>query len=210
MKYSQVILASLVLFATGGAGGYFLGLRSKSAQPIATTSVTSSEKAPWFRDRSLNHFVDFLEKEIQIDESQKTKIVEIINQSNEKMKQIWDDVRPKAAQQMDATNVEIKAVMTSEQVIRFDQVMEEFRKQRFRGPPRGSHPNSNEGQDPNRRQERPDWRSHPPGKGGPQAEDSGRPPGRPGGGNGPGDMNFPGPPALEVDPKPEQAGPLKP
>lgn len=205
MKYSQVILASLVLFASGGAGGYFLGLRSKSAQPIATTSVTSSERAPWFRDRSLNHFVDFLEKEIQIDASQKAKIVEIINASNEKMKQIWDDVRPKASQQMDATNTEIKAVMTADQVARFDEVMEEFRKQRFRRPPPGSHPNSIGEQDPDRRQERPDWRNRPPGKGGPQGEDSGRPPGRPDGNN-PGDRHFPGPPSPEPQPKPEEVG----
>jgi hypothetical protein len=157
MKYWQVILASIVLFGSGMASGYFLGLRKAAADvPVADeTPVTKDERAPWTRDRSLRHFVHFLEEEIQINEDQKDQILQIVQESNEKMKQIWDDVRPKAAEQMSRTNEKIKAVLSDEQVERFDKAMDEFRKRRFQ--PRGRDGDGDRDRDGRRGPPPPNW-----------------------------------------------------
>lgn len=139
MKYWQVTLAALVLFSSGMACGYFVGLRQKPDTPAETAAVAPSkdERPPWNRDRSMWHFVKFLEDELQISEDQKTQIEEAIRESQENMKRIWDEVRPRAGEEIVQTNEKIKSYLTEDQKVKFDQSMEEFRNRRFSRRPGG-------------------------------------------------------------------------
>lgn len=133
MNYIQILAAAFLIFASGGATGYFYA-KNQQTDPIpAQTKLTSGGRAPWMGRDPLRYFVRFLEDKINISEAQKEQINTIIEESNLSMKKIWDDVRPKASEQMAQTNEKIKAVLTPEQVEKFDTLMEEFRNKRFKG-----------------------------------------------------------------------------
>lgn len=133
MSYIQILAAAVFIFASGGATGYFYALKHKSEVTTVQTRLGSGARAPWMGRDPLRYFVRFLESKIEITEDQKNQINTIIEESNLTMRKIWEDVKPKASDQMSLTNAKIKAVLTSEQADKFDALMEEFREARSKG-----------------------------------------------------------------------------
>jgi len=137
MNYAQIFIAALLLFASGGATGYFMGLKIHKTQVVSESEakLDNKSRSPWMHGDPLRHFVSFLERELQISDDQKSQINTIVDESNERMKVFWKGVQPKAREEMESTREKIKAVLTSDQAAKYDELMEEFRQKRFRRGP---------------------------------------------------------------------------
>lgn len=166
MNYTHVIIAACLIFASGGATGYFIGQKQMQPELVAPkeTKFSPEGRAPWMGRDPLRDFVKFLERKLNITEQQQNDINQVIKDSNESMKKIWDDVRPKASAEMAATNEKIKTVLSPDQAEKFEELMDEFRRERFKrhisrgGGPRHGDPDNQDDQD--NQEKRRSWNPH--------------------------------------------------
>lgn len=160
----KAISAALLLFLAGVISGVMaqrlISSRAQSAAPVAKPNPARAHM-PWANQRM--DFVQRLTRDLELTPEQASAIDQIMKDSQQRMRELWEPVAPKAQEEMNRSRSEVDAILTEEQRTR----MEELFKRR--GPPGRDRP------DFNRR--------------GPGGEDrDGRPPGdRPWGGRSRGD-----------------------
>ena len=156
MNAWKVILATLVIFSTGAITGTLV-----TRKPVSTpdTSVTrpsdSSPHGPRLDRRMRRDFLKRFGSELDLTPDQKARIESILSDSQERTRAIWEEVAPQMRVEFQATQEEIREVLTPEQRARFAELMEKRQKDRERGgsrdhrnpPPPGDrhdHPPSGE------------------------------------------------------------------
>ena len=128
MKIWKVILVTLVIFGAGVVTGSLLATKTHSTDSQQTNQTDPGASAP----RALRmDFVDRLKGELDLSPEQLSKIETIVQESQKRTKEIWEQCSPEMHAEFKRTKEKISAVLTEEQQQKFIELM----KQR-RSPPR--------------------------------------------------------------------------
>jgi Spy/CpxP family protein refolding chaperone len=100
----------------GGAGDRFLLLRQGRLMPRGAADFVS------------RHVVDRLDHELKLSAAQRQQIVGILERRHGKVTAIWEGVRPQVRAEVNATTVEINAVLTPEQRVKFAKIRANVRR----------------------------------------------------------------------------------
>lgn len=109
----KVILAALVIFGAGAVtGGMLVSLKSRPAN--------RPNKPPQFSGvpRQRGEFIYRLQRELDLTPPQRAKIDQILHESNDRTKQIWESAR----EEQRKVKVSIRETLTEEQQKKFDDV----------------------------------------------------------------------------------------
>lgn len=128
MKSWKAILAACVIFAAGFVTGA-LAIRAWGRGQRATHAASPEMAAmPWLHQRS--ELMRRMERELNLSATQRERIEEVIAQSRERMRAIWQQVSPQANEETRAMRDQIREILTAAQGIRFEELIK-------RGPRRG-------------------------------------------------------------------------
>ena len=118
MKIWKVILATLVIFAAGMLAGGLLvdNVRKPLTQP-AKQGTTGFLPQQFFRDR--------LKKELQLTADQTNRLDKIFTESNARRKLLTDLIDPEMKKERQEVHDEIRAILTSEQREKFEQLLKQ-------------------------------------------------------------------------------------
>ena len=149
MNSWKVILATMVIFGTGVVTGGLLvrhaGPGREHHQPRPNIAVHNPQPSPAGLMR-----IDFLrrmERELDLTPAQREPIEKILKEGQERTKKIMETVEPRRREEFKRTIEEFRAVLTPEQLKRFDesvkQQQQRAREQRKAAPPRERPPAGN-------------------------------------------------------------------
>lgn len=147
MNTWKVIFATLVIFVAGVVTGGLLvsysdraqqkhhrfwlrelaSRRPDTKQPAATPrEAFSPPKLSSALPQGLRlDFLQNLNREIQLTDEQRSRIEKIITEGQERNKQLWNRVLPEMRREMQEAKERIRAVLTPEQVKRFEELMKQ-------------------------------------------------------------------------------------
>jgi hypothetical protein len=112
----KVILASLLIFGAGFVTGQLTPqIRERPQRPADATLMSH---AP----RQRLDYLSRLTRELDLSPSQKQKIEEILKESQEHTRRIWDSVAPQAREEYHQAREQIRAQLSPSQQARFDVV----------------------------------------------------------------------------------------
>lgn len=164
----KVILATIVIFATGVITGAFVSQRaSRSKMPLPDPAGAPQQETvptPWFVRRE---FLDRMDRHLNLSREQYDKIARILQDSQERTHIIVGLVAPEIQQELREVRQEIRAELTPEQRQKFEELQHMMRP---RGPGQRGGPFGPGGPGPN-------FRPNGPGP----RPDGAPPPGRPDG-----------------------------
>lgn len=135
MKNWKPILAVLLIFAAGVTTGAMLG-RGKGKQTFIDHRGEGPRPGPpgrrlgEFRDR----FIEGLKRDVGVTDEQAQQIDAIMRESQERMAALWKPIEPKAREEMESTHAKVKALLTPEQQVKFEESTKRWKE---RGP--GKH-----------------------------------------------------------------------
>jgi Spy/CpxP family protein refolding chaperone len=115
VKGWQVILATLVIFGAGMVAGGLLVKRTETAQvpPSQPPGPSSSSPAPWRHDRM--DFMGRIEKQLDLTPEQQERVHDIMQQSQERTRPVWELMGPILREELENVRNEIRAELTPEQ-----------------------------------------------------------------------------------------------
>ncbi len=170
MNAWKVILAALVIYVAGIVTGNFAANLSPSAERESPSRQPRGPRPPMMRD-----LVRRMESRLELTEEQKTKVENIVEASQERMRTLMDGMRPKFETESESMRLEIEALLSNDQKATFDKIFEHRGKRPRGGNGRGSGrrgPGGNPGEERFERGFRGDHESR-------EGSREGRPPGRP-------------------------------
>lgn len=135
MKVWKVILATVVIFAAGAlAGGLFVRTFSPPPPP---------PKPPVPPVISQQRFQEKLKRELQLTADQTNRIDKIFSESNARIRIIWDLLNPEMQRERQEVYENIRAILTTEQRGKFEQLLKQsHRPDGRRGPRAGTNQQS--------------------------------------------------------------------
>jgi len=123
----RVILATLVIFATGVCTGYFL-----ARKPVAATagtpgsqSVLTGTNAPSDWNKQRDEMRARLQTEIKATDEQMGKVDEILAESRKRSREIWQTVKVPMEAEVLRVQEEIRGVLDPEQAAKYEEIMKE-------------------------------------------------------------------------------------
>ena len=120
MNPLKVILATLVIFASGVITGGLLVFHTQSRPPLAP-DLSPSIPAPWLLQR-----VDFLRRiagELDLSGDQEKKVQQIIRDSQDRLRPLWQQIGPQLQDELRGVRNQIAAELTPDQKKRFFQIL---------------------------------------------------------------------------------------
>ena len=130
MKTWKVILATLVIFATGVVTG---GLLVKNAQ--TKTVVTSSPPPAYLPYLLQRHFLDRMKAELNLTAEQTADFEKIFAESRERMKILWSLVDPETRKEVAEVREKIRAELRPDQREKFEALLKQRPYRRGPGGP---------------------------------------------------------------------------
>jgi len=151
----RIILATLVIFATGVVTGGLLVSYANNAQtrpwqnprprqadnvrrPIEPAAGREPARPPGLPGAVpqflRKEFLEKLNREVNLTSEQRERIEQIIHEGQERNRQIWERVSPELRKEIADTRRQIQAVLRPDQRARFDELMKQ-RPQRQTGEP---------------------------------------------------------------------------
>ena len=151
MNTWKVIFATVVIFGAGVVTGGLLvkysvqtpsrphGPANRTVQPISAGGIRIE-------------FLRRVERDLNLTADQREQIDKIITASQERSKKLMEPIQPKIREELQQTREQFRAVLNSEQKIRFDELLKQQQQQQrqrdqHRPPPRNpdtfSYPTSN-------------------------------------------------------------------
>jgi Spy/CpxP family protein refolding chaperone len=120
----KAIAAALVLFVAGvlsGAMGQRL-LQNRTAEigEAPPRRGPGDPPAPWTRQRM--SFIERMTKDLDLMPDQATEIDRLMKESQERMRELWETIGPKAQEEMTRSREAIRAVLTEEQRDKMDEI----------------------------------------------------------------------------------------
>ncbi len=134
MKHSKVILAAILIFVTGAATG---ALAFRAATKVSRATHEPGGPPPMM-DRRFD-FLGRLKKDLDLSEIQATKIDNVLQEGSKRTRQLWETVQPQMQEEMKRVSDRIRAELTPEQQVLYDENSKRFRDRRG---PRGQGTNS--------------------------------------------------------------------
>ncbi|MGE3311779.1 MAG: hypothetical protein AB7O66_17570 [Limisphaerales bacterium] len=134
MKHWKVILAASLIFVTGAATG---ALAFRAATKVSRAPHEPGGPPPMM-DRRFD-FLGRLKADLKLTEAQASKIDNVLQEGSKRTRQLWDTVQPQMREEMKRVSERIRAELTPEQQVLFDENSKKFRERRG---PRGSGTNS--------------------------------------------------------------------
>jgi Spy/CpxP family protein refolding chaperone len=130
VNFLRVILATLVIFATGALSGYFVARKSGAVTqaPPAAKSVLASTNAPSGWNKSREEMRASLQKELNATDEQMAKVDEILSQSRKRSREIWQTMRGSMESEIERVKEEIRGVLDAAQAAKYEEIM------KHRGP----------------------------------------------------------------------------
>jgi len=130
VKVWKVILVTLVIFGAGVVAGGVLATRSQSASTEEITSKRSNQppQQGMKPERALRmDFVDRLKKELHLTAEQLSQVEGIVQESQKRTREIWEECSPQMRAEFKATKEKINAVLNEEQRELFREMMMKHR-----------------------------------------------------------------------------------
>ncbi len=127
MNYFRVILATLVIFATGALSGYFLAHKApeRPGAPAASASVLAGTNAPPSWNQRRDEMWGSLQKELKATDEQMAKVDEILAQSRKRSREIWQTIKIPLEAEVDRVKEEIRGVLDAEQAAKYEEIMKQ-------------------------------------------------------------------------------------
>ena len=148
MNILRVILATLVIFGTGAVSGYFIGkakgIQTATETPKLTSTGNNSSAPPL--DKGRRSFMDRMQKDLALTDEQRETIGKIFADSRDRSKELWKEIREPMDNEVKRVHEEIKAVLSPEQSLKFDEITE--RDASLRNKKRGSHADEENASEP--------------------------------------------------------------
>jgi septal ring factor EnvC (AmiA/AmiB activator) len=124
VNFLRVILATLVIFATGALTGYFIAQKPASAATGATDpSVLASTNAPPDWNKRRDEMRASLQKEIKATDEQMAKVDEILAQSRKRSREIWQSIKVPMEAEVERVKDEIRGVLDEAQAAKYEEIM---------------------------------------------------------------------------------------
>ena len=139
MNVLRVILATLVIFGTGAMSGYFVGKKQAIQSAINLPGVSpagGTNSAPPL-DRGRRSMLDRMQKDLTLTDEQRKTIAAIFAESRERSKELWKEIKEPMDNEVKRVHEEIKAVLTPEQAVTFEEINER-RRESFRNKKRSA------------------------------------------------------------------------
>ncbi|RME95419.1 MAG: hypothetical protein D6766_03300 [Verrucomicrobia bacterium] len=113
----KAIGAALVLFLAGVLSG-MMGQRLLSERSATPAAANPAERRPgppppW--DRQRMSFIDRLTQELKLTPEQASRINALMKESQERMRQLWETIKPEADKEITRTREAMKEILTPEQ-----------------------------------------------------------------------------------------------
>lgn len=131
MNFLRVILATLVIFATGALSGYFVARKtvvSPAPAPVVK-SVLASTNAPAGWNKSREEMRAAMQKELGATDEQMAKVDEILSRSRKRSHEVWQTMKTSMEAEIERVKEEIRGVLNEEQAAKYEEIM----KRRFKG-----------------------------------------------------------------------------
>jgi Spy/CpxP family protein refolding chaperone len=132
----KVILATMVIFATGVVTGGLLVRHSDHIRPARPAHQTNSTRPlpPLSTGGIKLEFLRRVQRELDLSPEQREQADKVISASQERVKKLMEPVSPKLREEFAQTKEEFRAVLTPDQKARFDELLKQ--QQRPRDPRR--------------------------------------------------------------------------
>jgi Spy/CpxP family protein refolding chaperone len=118
VKRWQVIAAALLLFATGAGSGYFVA-RAGAGRPQAARAPAGLDRAAEARFFALRR----IQRELDLQPAQRERIEALIRDSQGRMRKIFQEVQPRAREEMKFLREQIRRELTPEQRQDFERLL---------------------------------------------------------------------------------------
>jgi hypothetical protein len=119
VKAWRAILAALVIFLAGAAAGGFSYRLYHDHPPVGRGPVLAiNQSGPFFRVE----FVKRLESQLVLTPQQRESIEQLVHESQERMRALWDPIAPQAHAETKRLRERILATLTPMQKARFDEL----------------------------------------------------------------------------------------
>jgi hypothetical protein len=130
VKSWKIIVATLVIYTAGLVTGTFLN-------DLRSTESTIARKDPMPRGPRMHDFIQRFGSKLNLSDTQKTNITQILKTSQERMDALMKEMHPKIAEEFTQVNAEIKGHLTETQAALFEDIMKTRRNQGPGGRGRG-------------------------------------------------------------------------
>ena len=131
MNILRVILATIVIFGAGAMSGYFIG-KSHGIQSVIdsprTATGTNNPAPPMEKGR--RSMLDRMQRDLSLSDSQRDAIKEIFAKSSDRSKELWKVIKEPMDAEVKRVHEEIKAVLTPEQAVKFEELSKRHGPQR--------------------------------------------------------------------------------
>jgi hypothetical protein len=140
----KVILATMVIFGCGVVTG---GLLMKTALPFPLPGRVNPEpnraadNPPPFGQFQQPAFLKRMQKQLDLTPQQNEAVARIMKESQDRTRPLWVPIAPKLREEMRRDRQEIRAVLTPEQQVKFDELL---RNRPRKNPPAQPPPPTNQ------------------------------------------------------------------
>lgn len=122
VKIWKVILAAVVIFAAGAVtGGLAVRFKSRPSQP--------PQRSSYGGHRSRGDLADRMQRDLKLTQEQRQSVEQILRESNEQMKQIWESIAPRVQEEQGKVCERIRSQLNPAQCAKFEDV---FKRPGFR------------------------------------------------------------------------------
>lgn len=130
MNAWKAILAAVVIFCAGAvSGGLLVKLYSTPSPPSRHHGKPPGmERGPGWDQKT--SFLRKLQTQLDLSEDQSKRIEVILNESQERVKKLWDQVAPTAREEFHRTQDRIRQELTPEQQVKFEALLRERKSRR--------------------------------------------------------------------------------
>lgn len=151
MNTWKVIFATVIIFGAGVVTGGLLVKYSALQTPSPRQHPQGNRVQPISAGGIRIEFLRRIERELNLTADQHEQVDKILTASQERSKKIMEPIQPKIREELQQTREQFRAVLNSDQKLRFDELLKQQQQQRQRDqrrtPPRNpeafSYPNSN-------------------------------------------------------------------
>ncbi|MBA4147622.1 MAG: hypothetical protein H0X66_05865 [Verrucomicrobia bacterium] len=126
MNRWKVILATLVIFASGVATGLFLSEKEPGFEPAAAAAprvLTPGAPPPASWQVYQKDFLRRLNNEVTLAPEQRERVAAALKESQERTKAIRDKIAPELREEVKRVREQIRSELTPEQQAKFDEAM---------------------------------------------------------------------------------------
>ena len=125
VNYLRVILATVVIFATGALSGYFIARNAtipSAATPVGSEMLQSTN-APAGWSKSREEIRASLQKELDATDEQMAKVDEILSQSRKRSRDVWQNMKGDMEAELERVKEEIRGVLDEEQATKYEEIL---------------------------------------------------------------------------------------